>query len=852
MWKFLPLSILLVACAGGTASGGSTVAGGEVLVNGVDFGERARNAWKLARSAELSAAGGEFVAKVGSKVAIDGPVSGLPEGVATVDITQLPVDALVATEDGPLADAIRAADAKVLIVHRALAASFDRDRHLLSRVYHHDYLDRFQLVRVEKGLLVYLVVDSGLRLDANVADAATRWLRDALTGKQPAPFPPLKPERSNWQLLTTIRGKGQELAISLSEGNTLDVALRETVNDLEVMHRRNREIVGFPRLTMHMDTLVIELRRLKERAFVVPRDEATLASLWELGIDGAIVLNRETKKSAVWPGATAVGRGITKADEFLRGMARDFRWETPRPWEADDVSLEIIRTIDYREVPGRGVVPMYRGTVPVPLEAVNIDTVKSSIVYAGEWYLQNLQPNGQVTYKMWPEENRYSNEYNHVRHELATWNLWQAWKLDPRPEFLEGAIRAQDWTLLSLVERDASNLEPWERELVEKSPYKDEILKDGMAYLTYGGNTKLGSVVVGLYGMIDVARSTGDHSKDDLMRKFARYVMFSQLPEGHFRPYHVPPGHPYEKAVNDIVPGEAALALVYLAEYFNDPAYLDVLPKFFEYYKPWFKSRADKKNPNAPWPAYTYDNDTRLELVQFGPWTVMAANAYTRNRPAASDVVDFGLEVGRWMIESYEYTSERAPFPDYVGGYYKFEGELPAMQAFCYGEGTAAAYQMALRARPEQAAFFEKATRETVRFGLQTQHDRMDTLYFSRGEEVEGGIKYALNEPKVRIDYVYHGQSAMWQWLQSAMVDPNLAASAKATPAEALKLILSLQDMPFFRPEGAPVRTSSARGEITLEGAAPGGAPPTVLLPVAARPAPATPTPVSPDEDGGE
>ena len=374
-----------------------------------------------------------------------------------------------------------------------------------------------------------------------------------------------------------------------------------------------------------------------------------------------------------------------------------------------------------------------------------------------------------------------SDEYNHVRHTLATWNLWEAWTLDPRPEFLEGALRAQKWTLR------------WTAE------------KDGMAFMTHGGRTKLGSVVVGLLGMIETARATNDHSNDELMRKFGRFVKFMQADSGTFRGYWDPATGTFPNEVNDIVPGEAALSLVYLSEYFNDPSYLETLPKFFDYYKPWYEERAKRKSEGGPWPAYTYDNATRLELVQFGPWTVMAAAAYTRVRPEAKDVATFGLDVAKWMIDTYEYTEENAPFPDYVGGYYKFEGELPAMQAFCYAEGTAAAYDMALRMDPAQAPFFEKHTRESIRIGMQMQHDGLDSNYYSRPLEIMGGIKYSLNEPKVRIDYVHHGLSAMYQWLMASRRDPNLPAAVKAEPSEADKRILRLEDMPSYREPGKPL-----------------------------------------------
>ena len=181
-----------------------------------------------------------------------------------------------------------------------------------------------------------------------------------------------------------------------------------------------------------------------------------------------------------------------------------------------------------------------------------------------------------------------------------------------------------------------------------------------------------------------------------------RFTLFMQQENGKFDGYHVPESHPYYGQTNDIVPGEAALALIYLANYFDDDKWIATLPKYWAYYKPWWRERVAKRRPDAPRPHMTYHTDDRLELVQFGPWTVMAANAYYA-RTGDADAAAFGLEIARWMIETYAWSTDRAPFPDYVGGYYKMPGELPAMQAFCYAEGTAAAYQLARRFRPEEA-----------------------------------------------------------------------------------------------------------------------------------------------------
>lgn len=836
------LSLLLVSCQPASAPHPEAVAtdapaaspgllrseGGEgeviarakgVQVTGPDYGARARAAWGAVESTELTSGAIDTVRKVGSIVAVDvpGKLHGLPEGTPALDlsISEEPRALLFGTDEAAAAAYLRKAGVSLLIVRRSLAPSFDRTSQVLSRLYHHDALDHFQLARVEADALMYLVVDAPLDFDEATAKSAMVWVRQRLSGQNPAAYPPTPAKRSEWRLVASLRGQGQELAFSLAQAPTLDKALIEVVDDLETMYRRQREILGFPRIDLHMPNLILELHRITEMAYVVPRDDGSINGLWEMGVDGVVMLSRPTDaekkagkkgQSAVWPGDVATTRSITRGEAFLKAAAREFRWDSVRPWRDEGVELNLIRTRHWIEASDGSVVRLERGTAPMPLSTVSLDATKASILAAGEWYLANLTPEGQVTYKFWPEENRYSDEYNHVRHTLATWNLWQAWTLDPRPEFLEGAQRAQRWTLTSLVERDETGLTGWEREAVEKSPLAADIKKNGMAYFTHGGNTKLGSVVVGLLGMIEVARATGDHGNDALMRKLGRFVMFMQEPSGTFRGYHVPTDHPYAGQVNDIVPGEAALSLVYLAEYFKDPQYLEPLPKFWAYYQPWFEQREAKRVAGGVWPMNAYPNDIRLELVQFGPWTVMAADAYTRVRPEATDVATFGLRVARWMIDTYEYTSERTPYPDYVGGYYKFEGELPAMQAFCYAEGTAAAYAMALRQKPEEASYFERHTRESIRFGFLMQHDALDTYPYSRPLQVFGGVGYAMNEPKVRIDYVHHALSAMYQWLIAARTDPALPAEVKAAPDAATQALLALQGMPGYRkrPLAAP------------------------------------------------
>ncbi|MCP4808937.1 MAG: hypothetical protein GY913_00185 [Proteobacteria bacterium] len=790
---FLLLSALL-SCAGNT---GVAVVDDGLVVTAPTREERLTLALEKASSAVphddallgLKAGGAEFNAIV------DAPekLRGMPENITLLPMFDGELDDLWwTTDEAEIHAKLIEKQVSLVVLHRSVTPSIDRGRWVASRLYHDDHRERFALAYVDKNFLVYEVLPAPISFPPNLAKAIATEVRNRVKGESKNPMPPLQTETGKkWNLIATLRAEGgRELATGMCVRGHLDDCVDELANDVEREHRRFSEWNGRPKLQDEIDDLIIEIHRVTERGRVLDGayDNVRVESVWEMGIDGAIIIDYDIQppRAAVMPGSVSYTRSYRSADQFLRHAAEDGRLSTKRPWREATNSLEKIRTIHYMEWPSGALVPLFRGVPPVPMSVVDMTSLERSVVRGGDWYLRNLAPfdqplpyeDGQVVYKMWPSENRYSDEYNLVRHTLATWNLVLAYNLDPQEEYLEGARSALDYTL------------KWR---------KDEVLPDGtvMTFIEFPGdgdpsvpalpvaelpnnhNRKLGSVVVGLMGMIDLARATDDHQWDEMMVQMGEFVLHQQDEDGKFQPYYVPPGHPYEFEVNDIVPGEAALALVMLYEYTGDDKWLEPLPGYFEFYEPWWDSRETQKSEVSAWPRYIYPDQTRLDLVQFGPWSVMAANAYYR---ATGDdaPVDFAFKVGHWMVESYMWTEETAPWPDYVGGYYKFEGELPAMQAFCYAEGTAAAYQLALATnRPEEVEFFEKATRESSRLSLQMQYDDLNTYAFSRGDEVWGGTRYAMNETKVRIDYVHHSLSAVYQYVVGAREDANLPEGVK-------------------------------------------------------------------------
>ncbi len=774
-WRLALIGLMFAACDKAAPQPEATTAytkEGIVVASSGGFADRITTALGKVPTETVGEQALETIGKNKGDVLIDDPstVRGIPETVTVGALGADPevVEVLNGLDEAAAADLLYGKGVRTLIVHSEVMPSVDRGARVLSRLYHHDHLLRFQLFRVSQGLMFYRVRKKVVTFDESVAKSAISYLRKKMSGQPTEALPDLRSNTGNWTFVASIRGQGRELAIAFAQDRKIQRALDELAEDLEKVHRRRIEYYGFPPLRDHMGELRIEIQRVTERAFVEPRSEAFLQRFMEMGIDGAFILTKDRKERGVLPGSVSYTQAIRNADKFLREAAKQGRMSSRRPWRGEGSWLEIFRTIHFIETKGGQVAQLTRGVTDVPMRSVTLGAIRQGIIEAGEWYLANIQPDGSVVYKFWPSENRYSNEYNHVRHTLATWNLVQAYEMEARPEFLEGAQRALKWSNKYLK-------------------YETNADHGEMAFYSYKNNQKLGSVVVNLLGIIDLARTTESHEWDDMMKQLGNFTRFMQEPNGKFRGYYVDEKHPYFNQTNDIVPGEAALSLVYLAEYFDDDAWIEPLKKYWEYYKPWFRERAAKVNWDAPWPAHIYTNETRLELVQFGPWTVMAANAYHR-RTGDMDAAKFGLEVARWMIEAYQWNEERSPWPDYIGGYYKLPGELPAMQAFCYAEGTAAAYQLALRAVPEEAAYFEKSTREAMRLGLQMQYNEVDVYSFSRPRQVFGGIRYALNETKVRIDYVHHALSAMYQYYKGAQADPALpdwvkAAQANKTPS---------------------------------------------------------------------
>lgn len=682
------------------------------------------------------------------------------------------LELLLGDDEEALAAALRDAGIRGLVVHRDMTQALDRDDLVISRLAHHDHLEWFQLRRVVDGGMIYSVRGSRADITAPTGAAMLAGLRARLEGRRPPPQP-WKPK--SVRLLASMRLQGSTLVLRHASGADLDRALDELAQKLITRWERDVATEGHGRLSERLDDVRLEIHVVLERAPVEPRSRWAIFDLWELGVDGAIIRRAkglDDEKFTYMPGSEAIVRSIKSPDSFLRHAAEEFGWNARRPWEDPRVRFDLIRTAHFMERSAGGAdgaVQLERGMPIARMADLSDDHIRDMLVDGGEWWLHNMRADGSINYKYWPTQNRLSTDYNEVRHILAARDLADTWRYRHDARYLKGSRQAMDWLMRYAVRGSDPAHDtlphPAADAMLFRYPFKVGEVRGKPP------NQKLGTVAVALLGWVAWAEASGDHSEDDNIRAMARFVKNRLLPNGKFDPYYVNRGHPYYGQENDIVPGEAALALGEVAEYFGEPEWLDFYPKYLDYYEPWFESKASRKVPTGRWPHGTYANQDRLDLVEFGPWSVMAnkqAYRVTGDERAAA----FGLEVADWMIDNYQWSEDRSPWPDYVGGYYKLPSELPAMQSFCYAEGTAAAYHLAATWKPEVKDKYDTATRETLRFLDVMQYDDVDSYFAAEPELIHGGIKYAMNEQKIRIDYVGHGLSTVSQYLDAREADP--------------------------------------------------------------------------------
>jgi len=483
------------------------------------------------------------------------------------------------------------------------------------------------------------------------------------------------------------------------------------------------------------------------------------------------------------------------------------------------MTVQRFRTHHFRETTPNGEVRrLSRGIPPLPLtpEAVSRTSLRNDVLWATRWLTENLQPDGRFRYLYRPEQDYYlsdsqvEEQYNEVRHGLATYALFMSYREHPDPALWAAAEKSLRWILGSVVFGPAWTKDPARRARLPSwvsadAPYgppkadgstaqdADWRCPDGdvrpippdMAYVRHLRNAKMGAVAAAALAVSEMIYQTPEAERAAKLEEyrpflegFASFLLFMQHTSGpragSFDHYFVAPDHGHYRKTTTIYPGEILFGLSRIYRLVHDPRIPPAYAASHRWERAYFDREAAIREADG-----TYENQRRADLVQFVPWISMADNdmyiAVREEDPAAAaEYAEFGIRVSEWVAKEYLFDEERSFFPEYLGGYFKWEFELPAMHSMVYTEGTAAAFHLAEMSGDSRAEYLRHATVLGCRFAAQQiVVPGVNDHFMPNPARARGGVRFCINQSEMRTDYSYHTLSALNQTLRY-MTDEQL------------------------------------------------------------------------------
>ncbi|NOZ87647.1 MAG: hypothetical protein GXP49_15590 [Deltaproteobacteria bacterium] len=548
-------------------------------------------------------------------------------------------------------------------------------------------------------------------------------------------------------------------------------AVLKAASRCKVKWARRQKTRGLPLLEMAMPKSRIQIDIVHDRGRFVDRTDKVLFYGVELGLAGLYLKKDDRIKVlppgyAVWFGKdyytkllkslmlVSCGRGKTESSKKCRN---DWSYKDPK------VDFGRFAAVSFRDrEPGGGLIELYRSVPLIKMSDITRESIIKAVEAGADNMAKTVYPNGElwphghkqeaklkpepgkVVYRYAPITDYYSRDYNMVRHVLVPYTVMLANRFVPKELYRKAALAS-----MRFFQRHCR-------------------FEKGMAYPFWNNNVKTGAAALGAVALMEYA-SQAELPPD--LRKLAKglekFILFMEDKNGHFKDYHVKPGHPYYGRETTIFPGEILLGLSRLYRVFKDQEAKQGFEKGAEFYHKYFETAASRKKSDG-----TYSEGDALDILQFSPWYIMALEDFYRQSKDPK-YAKWALEVGNWAVDNYEVLPPRAPYADHVGTFWQREREEPAMHGCVYTEGAASALGVATAAGNElMRNKFRNATLWGCRFALQLQYHHLENdFYLPFPKKADGAFRYSLTEDHIRIDYTYHALSALTQALKHLKED---------------------------------------------------------------------------------
>jgi len=693
--------------------------------------------------------------------------------------------ALDGADEERVAEILKQAGIKALLVDRGFPFRARRADAVLNRMTRLRFCERFNATLMADGWALYELRDKpsySLAEKKALIDLARAGLNEP--GKMPedwvTPAGLKKREGQETEVLLTVwRGPRYRTLGRSRHRSPVRAVLKAAERAARKWHGRARA-KGWPPLAEALPSSIrLQLDIGYDRGAFVDRTDRTLFYGYELGLAG-LYLNRGNKTKVlpphypVWFGkeyyskVLSDGRKLgslfkitcgSRPGEQAPAERRDEHAACMKQWhyKNQDVNFGRFAAISFREREPEGqLMDLYRGVPLVPTGSLNRERALVAVEQCADNLARSIFPDGKLwphghrheqkigpepgksVYRYAPVSDYYSKDYNMVRHVLVPFVLARSQRFLDKPLYLERAKQSLGFLLAH---------SKWE---------------DDRAFPYFKENVKMGAASVAALALVEVSsREKLSPELDKLTRGIGEFMLWMQDDNGHYKQYHVPPGHPYFGRETSIFPGEILLGVSRMYDYTKDERYRKSFEKGAEFYHKWFKDKEAKKRGDG-----TYGEGDRIDILQFTPWYIMAvADFYYQTKD--EKYARWGIEVGHWAVDTHQVLPPRAIYPDHVGAFWQREREQPAMHGCVYTEGAAAALGLAKAIGDARAAAkFRNATLWGCRFALQLQYIPGDSDYFiKRKARSDGAFRYSVTDDHIRIDYAYHAMSSLTQAL---------------------------------------------------------------------------------------
>ncbi len=595
------------------------------------------------------------------------------------------------------------------------------------------FYEKLSVIYRDPAMLLATAVHPAYQVDDAGLKQVVAYVRQTLAGQtgatlpaafnQPFPAPGLLDLR-----FTDKNGYNKTIGLVRARGNSPKKALDVAIGEAKTRYakRGGGGLTAEP-FDVFLQNATITLNFHREGGALLV-DPNKLSAVTSLGLDGfQLDFPKEISDKAVMltPDKSKIYR-MDNLKKLLEAGCKAKRLDKDA-WKKKDVKISVFRTLDITERnPGGDVIRLRRGVEYVDPAKLDRAETEKGFREGADWLLSILDPQSKMfKYVYYAARDSYkTNQYNIIRHGLATLTLIQAYELFGEERYLDGAKLAIEW-VLDLTQYDGK-----------------------LAYFNhprFDRQFKLGGAGVMLQCMTEYFRFKKVPEWEKPMKGLAELIMHLQEENGHYISYYTKPGQKKNDREVTIYPGEANLALVRMYHIFKDQRYLDTLRKAFEYYSKWFRdNKSDRRKGN---------------LGAFVPWDMSAMMEYYEI-VKKDEVAQYAYDMADWILDNwFVYGLADTYWMDYQGGYRgaKSRSNTPIWNSGVYGEGVASIFRLAkLRGDKDKIEKYRKATFLTVRFVRQSQYRQGSTYYLPQPSKAIGCIPSNFHTDDCRLDFAYH------------------------------------------------------------------------------------------------